>query len=151
MFELMQQMKQCIQANPNDTRQMLLQNPQLSYALLQALVAVRAIDSANALTMLHKAQGPAGFGGFPDGPMGMHQQQQAHQHYPPFPMPGNEPWAAASQMGPPPGAGPPRGGFMGNRPFPGRNKLARSVSSNTKLTKFVLLIKARIYTISIRE
>ena len=44
MFELMQQMKQCVQNNPNEARQMLLQNPQLAYALLQALVVMRAVE-----------------------------------------------------------------------------------------------------------
>ena len=36
MFQLMQQMKLCIQNNPQEARTMLLQNPQLAYALLQA-------------------------------------------------------------------------------------------------------------------
>ena len=44
MFELMKQMKLCIQNNPTEARQMLLQNPQLSYALLQAQVVMRIID-----------------------------------------------------------------------------------------------------------
>ncbi|KAA3670520.1 cleavage stimulation factor subunit 2, partial [Paragonimus westermani] len=35
MYELMKQMKLCIQNNPNEARNMLLQNPQLAYALLQ--------------------------------------------------------------------------------------------------------------------
>lgn len=38
MFELMKQMKACIQNNPQEARNMLLQNPQLAYALLQAQV-----------------------------------------------------------------------------------------------------------------
>lgn len=54
MFELMQQMKQCVQNNPNEARQMLLQNPQLAYALLQALVVMRVVDPNNALSMLQK-------------------------------------------------------------------------------------------------
>ena len=41
MFELLKQMKSCIQLNPDDARTMLLKNPQLSYALLQALVVMR--------------------------------------------------------------------------------------------------------------
>ena len=32
MFQLMQQMKMCIQNNPHEARTMLLQNPQLAYA-----------------------------------------------------------------------------------------------------------------------
>ncbi|XP_044262378.1 cleavage stimulation factor subunit 2 tau variant isoform X2 [Tribolium madens] len=53
MFELMKQMKLCIQNNPTEARQMLLQNPQLAYALLQAQVVMRIIDPQTAATMLH--------------------------------------------------------------------------------------------------
>ncbi|XP_063906482.1 cleavage stimulation factor subunit 2 isoform X2 [Zophobas morio] len=53
MFELMKQMKLCIQNNPTEARQMLLQNPQLSYALLQAQVVMRIIDPHTASTLLH--------------------------------------------------------------------------------------------------
>ncbi|XP_011303138.1 cleavage stimulation factor subunit 2-like isoform X2 [Fopius arisanus] len=55
MFELMKQMKLCVQNNPNEARQMLLQNPQLSYALLQAHVVMRIVDPQTAVSMLHKA------------------------------------------------------------------------------------------------
>ena len=41
MFELMKQMKECIINNPQEARDMLLKNPQLAYALLQALVVMR--------------------------------------------------------------------------------------------------------------
>jgi cleavage stimulation factor subunit 2 len=41
MFELMKQMKTCIEQNPEEAKNMLLKNPQLSYALLQALVVMR--------------------------------------------------------------------------------------------------------------
>ncbi|XP_044728603.1 cleavage stimulation factor subunit 2 isoform X2 [Chrysoperla carnea] len=58
MFELMKQMKLCIQNNPTEARTMLLQNPQLAYALLQAQVVMRIIDPAIACTMLHKANQP---------------------------------------------------------------------------------------------
>ena len=44
MFELMKQMKMCIQNNPQEARNMLLQNPQLAYALLQAQVVMRYIN-----------------------------------------------------------------------------------------------------------
>ena len=40
MFELMKQMKWCIERNPEETRQLLLHNPQLAYALLQAQVHI---------------------------------------------------------------------------------------------------------------
>ena len=41
MFELMKQMKDCIVNNPQEARDMLLKNPQLAYALLQALVVMK--------------------------------------------------------------------------------------------------------------
>lgn len=53
MFELMKQMKLCIQNNPNEARNMMLQNPQLAYALLQAQVIMRIVDPATAVSMLH--------------------------------------------------------------------------------------------------
>merc|ERR1712038_1350006 len=54
MFELMKQMKMCIQNNPQEARNMLLQNPQLAYALLQAQVVMRIVDPETAVQMLHK-------------------------------------------------------------------------------------------------
>lgn len=54
MFELAKQMKQCIQTNPNEARNMLLQNPQLSYALLQALVVMKIVDPNVASSILHR-------------------------------------------------------------------------------------------------
>ncbi|XP_054268406.1 cleavage stimulation factor subunit 2-like [Macrosteles quadrilineatus] len=55
MFELMRQMKLCVQNNPTEARQMLLQNPQLAYALLQAQVVMRIVDPQAAVAMLQKA------------------------------------------------------------------------------------------------
>lgn len=55
MYELMRQMKLCIQNNPSEARQMLLMNPQLAYALLQSMVIMRIVDPQNAATMLFKA------------------------------------------------------------------------------------------------
>ncbi|KAG8231154.1 hypothetical protein J437_LFUL011823 [Ladona fulva] len=55
MYELMKQMKLCIQNNPIEAHQMLLQNPQLTYALLQALVVMKVLDPMTATSMLHKA------------------------------------------------------------------------------------------------
>ncbi|XP_055851646.1 cleavage stimulation factor subunit 2 tau variant [Episyrphus balteatus] len=55
MYELMRQMKLCIQNNPSEARQMLLMNPQLAYALLQCMVVMRIVDPQNALAMLFKA------------------------------------------------------------------------------------------------
>ena len=56
MFELAKQMKQCIVTNPNEARNMLIQNPQLCYGLLHALVAMRVVDSNVAVKMLHRPQ-----------------------------------------------------------------------------------------------
>uniref|UniRef100_A0A8C4SNW8 Cleavage stimulation factor, 3' pre-RNA, subunit 2 n=1 Tax=Erpetoichthys calabaricus TaxID=27687 RepID=A0A8C4SNW8_ERPCA len=53
MFELMKQMKLCVQNSPQEARNMLLQNPQLAYALLQAQVVMRIVDPEIALKMLH--------------------------------------------------------------------------------------------------
>ena len=44
MYELMKQMKLCIQNNPNEARNMLLQNPQLAYALLQVAPIVIIVN-----------------------------------------------------------------------------------------------------------
>lgn len=54
MFELAKQMKQCIATNPTEAKNMLIQNPQLCYGLLQALVVMRVVDSNVALKMLHR-------------------------------------------------------------------------------------------------
>lgn len=86
MFELAKQMKQCVQTNPQEAREMLLSNPQLAYALLQALVVMRVVDPQVAVTILNRplsttgpimppasqapmpgSQFPPGFGG-PPGP-----------------------------------------------------------------------------------
>ncbi|KAK2503629.1 hypothetical protein MC885_011651 [Smutsia gigantea] len=50
MFELMKQMKN----SPQEARNMLLQNPQLAYALLQAQVVMRIVDPEIALKILHR-------------------------------------------------------------------------------------------------
>lgn len=55
MFELAKQMKHCIQTNPNEARNMLLQNPQLAYALLQALVVMKIVEPTVALSILHRS------------------------------------------------------------------------------------------------
>ncbi|XP_018496657.1 cleavage stimulation factor subunit 2 tau variant [Galendromus occidentalis] len=54
MFQLMKQMKTCIQNNPNEARNLLLQNPQLAYALLQAQVIMKIVDPQVALSILHR-------------------------------------------------------------------------------------------------
>jgi len=42
-------MQMCIQNNPNEARNMLLQNPQLAYALLQAQIVMKIVDPQVAL------------------------------------------------------------------------------------------------------
>uniref|UniRef100_A0A8C5PIZ9 RRM domain-containing protein n=1 Tax=Leptobrachium leishanense TaxID=445787 RepID=A0A8C5PIZ9_9ANUR len=54
MFELMKQMKLCVQNSPQEARNMLLQNPQLAYALLQAQVIMRIVDPEIAVKILHR-------------------------------------------------------------------------------------------------
>ena len=54
MFELARQMRNCIQSNPHEARNMLMQNPQLAYALLQALVVMRAVKPDVAASILHR-------------------------------------------------------------------------------------------------
>ncbi|KAK7574345.1 hypothetical protein V9T40_011536 [Parthenolecanium corni] len=53
MYELVKQMKQCIQNNHEESRQLLLQNPQLAYALLQVMILMKVVDTASALSLLH--------------------------------------------------------------------------------------------------
>ncbi|XP_042903294.1 cleavage stimulation factor subunit 2 isoform X2 [Parasteatoda tepidariorum] len=54
MFELMKQMKMCIENNPHEARNLLLQNPQLAYALLQAQVIMHIVDPEVALKILDR-------------------------------------------------------------------------------------------------
>ncbi|KAK6021610.1 hypothetical protein OSTOST_12713, partial [Ostertagia ostertagi] len=42
--EKMNQMKELVRSNPSEAKQMLVQNPQLAYALLQAQVVMRIVD-----------------------------------------------------------------------------------------------------------
>jgi cleavage stimulation factor subunit 2 len=46
LFELMSQIKLLIQQNPEQARQLLHQNPQLTYALLQAQLIMGMVDSS---------------------------------------------------------------------------------------------------------
>lgn len=54
MYELMKQMKSCIQNNPSEARQMLLMNPQLAYALLQSMVVMRIVDPQTAVVTIYE-------------------------------------------------------------------------------------------------
>lgn len=60
MYELMTQMKWFIQQNPQEARQLLLHNPQLAYALLQAQVVMKIVDLETAQSLLHRtSRGPS--------------------------------------------------------------------------------------------
>lgn len=50
----MKQMKRCIEANPNEAKTLLLTNPQLAYALLQAQVVMRIVKPEVAMTLLDR-------------------------------------------------------------------------------------------------
>lgn len=105
MYELMKQMKLCIVSNPSEARQMLMLNPQLAYALLQAMVVMRIVDPQQALGMLFKAnQMPPVLGGNP------HQQQQQQQQIP-IPQQQQMPQQPPPQVQPMPVPGP---GFNSN-------------------------------------
>lgn len=54
LFDICKQLKASLLVNQNETRQMLIQNPQLSYAVLQSLVMIKAIDAQTAMNTLHK-------------------------------------------------------------------------------------------------
>jgi cleavage stimulation factor subunit 2 len=102
MFELMKQMKEAVINNPNMARQLLLENPQLAYALLQAQVVMRVVDPKVAYSMLHR-ETPAttqpfhqGFPGGPPPPTG---------GIPPPPRPFNGAPNVAPPNMPPPNAG----------------------------------------------
>lgn len=118
MFQLMQQMKMCIQNNPHEARTMLLQNPQLAYALLQAQVVMKIVDPETAVTMLHKPTAPAPpvGAGYVGGRSGSsNAPSQLPNFEPPFPGVGGNFGMNLPRMdmhGPPPDMnGPPRGGM----------------------------------------
>ncbi|KAK6180876.1 hypothetical protein SNE40_008851 [Patella caerulea] len=75
MFELMKQMKLCIQNNPNEARNMLLANPQLAYALLQAQIVMKIVDPQVALTMLYRDTSQPGSDVQSGGDVGMTPRQ----------------------------------------------------------------------------
>jgi cleavage stimulation factor subunit 2 len=45
----------CIQNNPTEARNMLLQNPQLAYALLQAQIVMKIVDPQVAIVSRYRA------------------------------------------------------------------------------------------------
>ncbi|XP_029020570.1 cleavage stimulation factor subunit 2 isoform X2 [Betta splendens] len=156
MFELMKQMKLCVQNSPQEARNMLLQNPQLAYALLQAQVVMRIVDPEIALKMLHRQTTvqplvPSGQGGGappvnpppaqssvpvsqPQPLPGMHVNGAPQMMQPPSmgvvpgPMPVPGPGPGAGPVGPPgPGGIPPRG-LLGDGPNDPRGGTLLSVT-----------------------
>ncbi|XP_017263493.1 cleavage stimulation factor subunit 2 [Kryptolebias marmoratus] len=130
MFELMKQMKLCVQNSPQEARNMLLQNPQLAYALLQAQVVMRIVDPEIALKMLHRQTSvqplvPSGQGGAAPPPV--NPPPAAQPSVPvsqPQPVPGMHVNGAPQMMQPPamgvvPGPMPGPGPGPGPGPAPG--------------------------------
>jgi cleavage stimulation factor subunit 2 len=54
VVDLMKQMQNIIKEYPTEARNILIQNPQLTYAMLQSLVIMGLIPSSEAVHMLHK-------------------------------------------------------------------------------------------------
>uniref|UniRef100_A0A3Q2UK73 Cleavage stimulation factor, 3' pre-RNA, subunit 2 n=1 Tax=Fundulus heteroclitus TaxID=8078 RepID=A0A3Q2UK73_FUNHE len=128
MFELMKQMKLCVQNSPQEARNMLLQNPQLAYALLQAQVVMRIVDPEIALKMLHRQTAvqplvPGGqVGGAP--PVNPPAQPNVQQVSQPQPVPvmhinGAPQMMQPANMGVGPGPMPVPGPVPGPGPGPG--------------------------------
>ena len=88
-----------MKTNPSESRQLLLHNPQLAYAILQALVIMRVVDPEAAMKILHQA--PRGTP-LPTAPP---QEQQPPQRGPPqdphLPLRGPPQEPHLSQRGPP--------------------------------------------------
>jgi cleavage stimulation factor subunit 2 len=54
VVDLMKQMQTIIKEYPTDARNILIQNPQLTYAMLQSLVLMGVLPPSEAVNMLHK-------------------------------------------------------------------------------------------------
>ncbi|XP_035788524.1 cleavage stimulation factor subunit 2-like [Anopheles albimanus] len=84
MYEIMRQAKVCLQNDPAEARTMLLENPQLTYGLLQAAVVMSIIDASAAPSFLYPRHN------MPpvlteDGPVMVGSNQKEHMHQgPPF-------------------------------------------------------------------
>jgi cleavage stimulation factor subunit 2 len=148
MFELMRSMKDTVNNNPQMARQLLIENPQLSYALLQvplfnliqftfsssnqAQVVMRVVDPKVAYSMLHREQAqplvpqqqpPPQMGGMTGPPPSVvppFQQGPPPQFSVPPPQMTQQPPQSQFSM-PPPGVVPGPGGpqFHHNFPPPG--------------------------------
>lgn len=108
LFIICKQLKTSLLTNPNETKHMLLQNPQLSFAILQAMVMIEAINLDTAMKTLHQPlMQPAQFQ--PAMPMVVVPPQVINPYafVPQGPPPPQEPVVSAAP--PPPPMGPPIG------------------------------------------
>merc|ERR1712106_199449 len=100
MYALMKEMKEVIMNNPVEARNMLLKNPQLAYALLQAQVVMRIVNPDTARRMLHPKSGPAR-PAYRSAPAPQQQEARFDERQPPaYPSSYNQPPAAAVQRDP---------------------------------------------------
>ncbi|UMM25128.1 hypothetical protein L5515_005072 [Caenorhabditis briggsae] len=120
MFELMKQLQEALKNNPTELNSILVENPQLSYAVLQAAVVMRIVDPQTALGLLHRnnpaTMNPFHQAGNPAGPSMVPpaQQQQMPLPLPPKPV-FNHPAAGGPPMGHP--QGPPQYNRPGGPPY----------------------------------
>lgn len=119
MYELMRQMQVCVRSNRTEARTMLLNNPQLAYALLQAQVVMRIIDPKTAVQLLHGEPSSTNGSANPlstasNGSAGNSSNGVEHQK-PKFSSPGQGPPQGPSQ-GPLPQQGPPGGSRLEQGP-----------------------------------
>ncbi|XP_029626987.1 cleavage stimulation factor subunit 2 isoform X3 [Salmo trutta] len=150
MFELMKQMKLCVQNSPQEARNMLLQNPQLAFALLQAQVVMRIVDPEIALKMLHRQTpvqplvpnsqaGPVPVANQPIPPAnapvsqsqpmpGMHMNGAPQMMQPPPMGGGPGPMPGQGPVGPPGQGGIPPRGLLGDGPNDPRGGTLLSVT-----------------------
>jgi len=80
MFGLMKEMKEVIMNNPVEARNMLLKNPQLAYALLQAQVVMRIVNPDTARRMLHPKSGPTRQPAYQSAPQQEQRRPQYEEH-----------------------------------------------------------------------
>jgi hypothetical protein len=122
LMELMSQMKTLVHAHPDQARNLLMANPQLSYALFQAMLVSNIVDQNALQRILHLAQGPSpGQPGPSPQPMPGAPGPGLGLTPPPFGgMPGPYPGAPPVPIARPPPPGPVGGGYPGmmRPPYP---------------------------------
>uniref|UniRef100_A0A8R1HY05 RRM domain-containing protein n=1 Tax=Caenorhabditis japonica TaxID=281687 RepID=A0A8R1HY05_CAEJA len=115
MFELMKQLQEAQKNNPGELNKLLVENPQLSYAVLQAAVVMRIVDPQTALGLLHRNKAstlqPFHQAPPPQVPMPPMSSMPPPQQQMPLPIPQNQPKPAFIHPGGPPMM-PPMGGHQ---------------------------------------